>query len=314
MRARRLLRAVLGKDAAGIGIALLLLLVALWMPSIQLARDTFRYVVVFDLTQSMNVEDYELDGAPASRLAYARHSLRTILHTLPCGSRVGLGAFAEYRTVVVLAPIEVCGGYHDLLASLDNINARMRWGNASEVSKGLFWALRATRDLGDEANLVFLTDGHEAPPLRGSGLPRFDDLKPGAIRGWLLGVGKHTPRPIPKTDPDGRPLGFWSADEVIQPDHAPSQDTPGLSREHLSALREAYLRGLARELGLEYGHLTDEASLGQAMRDTRFARRVPVPTDLSWLPAALALLVLAVHFGPDFRRMSRGTERHGPRE
>lgn len=314
MSAGRLLRAVPGKDAAGIGVALVLLLVALWMPNIQLARDTYHYVVVFDLTQSMNVEDYELDGAPASRLAYARHSLRNALHTLPCGSRVGLGAFAEYRTVIVLAPIDVCAGYHDLLASLDNINARMRWGNASEVSKGLFWALRATRDLGDEANLIFLTDGHEAPPLRGSGLPLFEDLKPGAIRGWLVGVGKHTLRPIPKTDPDGKPLGFWSANEIIQPDHDPAQGAPGLSREHLSALREAHLRGLARELGLEYAHLADEASLGHAMRDTRFARRVPVPTDLAWLPAALALLVLALHFGPDLPQLPRRSERHSHRE
>ena len=129
-------------------VALLFLTIAIFLPPFEVPRATYDYLVVFDITQSMNVEDYELDGAPVSRLTFARAAVRRTLHELPCGSRVGWGIFTEYRTLVLLAPIEVCENYNDLLASLDRIDGRMRWANASQISKGLFWAMRGARDLG----------------------------------------------------------------------------------------------------------------------------------------------------------------------
>ena len=45
-------------------IAFLLLLAAILLPPFNAPRTTYDYLVVFDITQSMNVEDYELDGAP----------------------------------------------------------------------------------------------------------------------------------------------------------------------------------------------------------------------------------------------------------
>src|SRR6185312_7882169 len=98
-------------------------------------------------------------------------------------------------------------------------------------------------------NVIFLSDGHEAPPLATGAHPQFDDVKPGEVRGWLIGVGGYTPLPIPRTDDDG-----------------------GASREHLSALRERHLRALAKEVGFEYARLEGPASLSDAMRDPRFAR------------------------------------------
>ena len=84
----------------------------------------------------MNVEDYELDGTPVSRLAYARQAAPRALRDLPCGSRIGLGAFAEYRTLLLLAPVEVCGNYNDLLVSLDYIDGRMRWRECQRGHQG----------------------------------------------------------------------------------------------------------------------------------------------------------------------------------
>lgn len=82
--------------------------------------------MVFDISQSMNVQDYELDGAPISRLSIAHEAVRRTLRDLPCGSRVGWAAFTGYRTILLLAPVEVCDYYNDLLASLDQIDGRMR--------------------------------------------------------------------------------------------------------------------------------------------------------------------------------------------
>ena len=73
------------------------------------------------------------------------------------------------------------------------------------------------------------------------------------------------------------------------------------SREHLSALREPYLKTIAKQVGFEYARLARPSSVGEAMLDSRFAQRKPVPTDLYWIPAAAALILLTLRFRPDFR-------------
>jgi mxaL protein len=258
----------------------------------------------------MNVEDYELDGAPVSRLTYMRAAVRRTLHELPCGSRVGWGVFAEYRTLVLLAPIEVCGNYNDLLASLERIDGRMRWGNASQISKGLFWAMRGARDVGSHPRVLFLTDGQEAPPLDGEGLAMFDDLKRGDIGGWLIGVGGYTPRPIPRTDAEGRPIGFWHQDEVVQHDARPGT----ASHEHLSEVREPYLRRLAREVGFEYLHLSSLDSIREAMLHPRFAEQRRAPTDFAWVAAVAALITLIASFTRALPRRLSYTIRSDPNQ
>ncbi len=106
----------------------------------------------FDITQSMDVQDYEIDGtARESPGVRAQFQCGGRLRDLPCGSRVGWGAFAEYRSLLLLSPVEVCGNYNDLLTSLDRIDGRMRWANASEVGKGVYWSAR-TGDRGRRAS------------------------------------------------------------------------------------------------------------------------------------------------------------------
>jgi hypothetical protein len=91
MRASALAAGAFDKHSRAITLALALLLAAWAMPTFNRSRATYDYLVVFDITQSMNVADYELGEAPASRLAYAREATRRALRDLPCGSRVGLG-------------------------------------------------------------------------------------------------------------------------------------------------------------------------------------------------------------------------------
>lgn len=283
------------RGAGALLAATVLLVLALALPAVTLPLQRSETLVVFDITQSMDVEDMQLDGAPASRLAFARESARRALRELPCGTRVGWAAFTEYRTLVLLAPIEVCENYSDLLATLAEIDGRIRWGNASEVAKGVFWAVRAARELGKQTSIVFLTDGQEAPVLEA--LPRFDDVRAGEVHGWLLGVGGSVPQPIPRTDAEGRRVGYWRAADILQP--------PG-SHEQLSELREPHLRLIASRTGMTYATLRDPQALAGLMRDATLAHRVPVPVDLYAIPAALALLLLAWQFRPARpRRFSR---------
>ncbi len=289
----------LDRDTWAILFALALMLLAWLMPPLELPRRTYDTLIVFDITQSMNVEDYEWRGAPVSRLTYAKAAVANALHQLPCGSRIGFAAFAEYRTLLLLAPIEVCVNYNDLLASLDNIDGRMRWGNASQVAKAAFWALRTAKEIEPRPDVLFMSDGQEAPPLGTEEISLFDDLKNGEVHGWIMGVGGDIPRAIPKTDSEDKPLGYWRPEDVVQLEGA--QGLQGY--EHLSSVREPHLRALANQTGLGFTRLQGFDSVTKVLSDPRYARERRVPTDMDWLPLGIALLLLVLRFRPDIGRL-----------
>ena len=130
-----------------------------------------------------------------------------------------------------------------------------------------------------------------------------------------------------KTDPQGQPLGFWRADEVLQADPssqgrggsvagelliddradaaAPAAQalgaTPG--SEHLSSLREGYLRLLAREQGLAFVRLQTPQGLAAALMAPALARSVPLRADARMALAGLAFCLLLARYA--FSRWKR---------
>lgn len=290
----------IGRSDWSIAAATLFFAVALWLPPVALQRPTVSYLVTFDVTQSMDVEDVFRAGKPQpiSRLAAARAAMRDLLPQLPCGSRLGWAIFADYRSLPLVLPVEVCSHYDELLASLERIDGGMRWANASNVGKGATWAVRTARTVGETTRVIFFTDGHESPPLRTNESPPLDDISSGEVGGWLIGVGGDMPQRIPKTTRDGLPIGYWTADEVVQRTDLP----PGQSREHLSDLREDHLKKVARQVGFGYLRLTTSHTLAEAMLDPALAQLRPTATDMRWAPAALALALLLWRFAPALPR------------
>ncbi len=298
--AARLLSPRHARDNVPIAAALLLLALAVWLPPVTLQRATYQYMVTFDVTQSMDVEDQVLDGVAVSRLEYARAAMRETLRRLPCGSSIGWSVFADYRVMPLIRPVEVCSHYEELLASLARIDGRMRWANASNVGKGASWVVRSARALGPDTRVVFFTDGHESPPLRSSNeKPPVHDITPGEVGGWLVGVGGELPQRIPRSSRDGERIGYWAAADVVQRHGA---GAPGSAHEHLSELREPHLRALGELLGLGYRRLGSPEALAGTLLSPELARPAPVATDLRWVPGLLGLLALAWRFVPDSRR------------
>ena len=66
----------------------------------------------------------------------------------------------------------------------------------------------------------------------------------------------------------------------------------------LSILAQVLGVGLAAATGFDYAALREPDALARAVRDPRLARRAKVPTDLWWVPALGALLLLAWYFRP----------------
>lgn len=240
----------------------------------------------------MNVTDMALEGKTVSRLVLARAAAARTLSRLPCGSSIGWSIFAEHRTFPLLLPLEVCANYESLLSTLEKIDGKIRWRDSSSVGKGIYWAVRNSSQ-SPGSHIVFLSDGHEAPPKR-AGQRLLPELETELVRGWIVGVGSDRANRIPKADSQGRISGYWQADDVVQQTGVAT----GQSQEHLSALREEHLKAIAKEIGLGYHRLTSPASLSNAMMDNSLSTRQSIPTDVRWMPALMALLLLCWNFLP----------------
>ena len=316
-----------GARLAMLAVALALATVALGKPMLPLPSETFRYLVVFDITQSMNVGDATHGDAARTRLEHARSVVLEAATALPCGSEIGLGLFTGHRTFLLLAPVEICASYPDLAATVRAVDWRMAWTARSEITKGVHSGLGIAEALGPQTVLVFLTDGHEAPPLHPDLRPGYGG-EPGMVRGLLAGVGSPVPLPIPKLDPQGKSQGHWEAEDVIQVDELSlgrgtsvsegyaGTDTDGVQArieagtEHLSALREGHLRSLADGLRLHYRRVESAGDLRAALLRPDFANERVSMTDLGpWLAAGAALLVAGGYLAPAPRRRGRSPHR-----
>ena len=278
--------------------ACLLLVLALFHPTLPLKQPVHRYLFVIDITQSMNAQDYHVDGLPADRLGFVKATLHRVIGDLPCGSEVGLGLFTTRNAQILFEPLEICRHFPVIDDVLEHIDWRMAWAANSFIDHGLYSALReiAQRDPG--IRLVFLTDGQAYPADADSAVfhGQADQVK-----GWVIGVGGLQPVPIPKLDQNNQPQGYWEYADLEN--YVFSGDPSGQSRPeaglYLSRLDETNLRNLASLTGLGYYRLQTPEGLEDALRSPELAEQRQVKTDLRGVLAALALLLFIVaRFGP----------------
>lgn len=277
--------------------ACLILAAAFTGPQISLQRPVHRYVFVFDISQSMNVEDIPGQEEGVSRLEFAKQSVRDALPAFDCGTEVGLALFTGHRAFLLLKPVEVCANFSELKTLIGNVDWRMTWEARSEVAKGLFKSIELLRAMDDDSRLVFVSDGHESPPLNADVPPRFDGTA-GEIGGVIVGVGGNELAPIPKFNEEGEQRGFWRARDVLHIDTFTADQRkraglpPVIGTEHMSMLREPYLEGLATTTGLGYLRLTGPEQLARRLKNAALGRPRTQDVDLRGALALAALLGL----------------------
>jgi mxaL protein len=305
------------------------LAVALVRPRIAMTRQVVNILAVIDITGSMNVRDQTIGGKPVSRLDVVKRTLPQALAALPCQSRVALALFTERRSFLLMEPVEICANFASLQATIARLDWRMAWEGDSYIDKGLTHAIGIAEGLG--ADLLFLTDGHEAPPPPENWEEGFEACE-GKVKGLIGGVGGYTPAPIPKFDPAGREVGFYNVDDVPHesriggppknaesregwhPRNAPYGAAARQGTEHLSAVREDHLKLLAGKTGLAYAHVQDAEALSQALMGSAVPHTSQNVRDISAVPAALALAFLTAAYLPGFphlpARLSRRFRSH----
>ncbi len=267
-------------------VAFLLLLCTFVLPAIPTTRMTYSVVAVLDITGSMNTKDQIFAGANISRLEMEKRAVQALLAALPCGSKLGVAIFVEERPFLMFAPAEVCDNFAPLTQSIAGIDWRMGWDSESHIAAGLLAAMVLAH--GRNADLVFMTDGQETPPLAWSTAPDFAPQR-GAVRGVIVGIGGTELVPIPKYDKTGRQIGVWKPGEV------PSE-TGGLFKghEYLTAVDEPHLRALAAQTNLAYLHLETVDQLARGVRVYLLPRHVRGVSDIRFIPAGTALLLLVL--------------------
>jgi len=272
-------------------------------------------VAVIDITESMNTRDMGSPHGSEDRLAAARQALINMIPNLPCQSRLGLGIFTERLSFLLFEPIDICANYEALVGAISGLDWRMAWQGDSYIYKGLYSAINLASNL--KANLIFLTDGHEAPPLPESGLPPFEGKK-GVVGGLIVGVGGSEKTPIPKFDDEGHQIGVYGPQDVLQanrfglpptgaelrpgynPRNAPFGAMPS-GDEQLSSVKTEHLEDLASRTGLTYVELQHTGSLATPFLAAAHTRSIPVTINLAFLPALLALSIIVLAYARSFR-------------
>lgn len=296
------------RDLVLLSLAFVLLIIALFKPTWPIKRDIYSYLLVADISQSMNVKDMSILGKPATRMEYQQHLLHRVIGELPCGTHVSIGLFAGDSVAALYTPIEVCENFHALEDSIDHLDWKMGWSGNSKIRTSLFTLARVIRSFPQPAQVVYLTDGEEAPKLHAFNTKDLTDFQGG--KHWLfVGIGSEKGTAIPKLDANDQVIGYWSNESfAMQPGIAQiSEANIGIrddnvatsdSDRFLSKLDEKYLESIAKEISGSYVNGESVQNVLTAMKNQPPARRDKAKLELRWWLAGLAGILFLLAYVP----------------
>lgn len=294
------------------GIAVVFLLLALFKPEVQVKQEVQHYLLVADVSQSMNAEDEKLNHVPISRLAYTKHLMKTIVQTSPCGTFFSLGIFASDNVALLVAPLEVCKNLDVITDSIDHIEWRMAWKGNSRLSFGVRAAANTFDSLNEPAQMLFFTDGDEAPRVNVTIKQDLSGIQIGR-HFTFVGVGGHTKVGVPRFNAANKRVGYWPISDnnnagAVGVTYAdPSQDEPDPPvafaeyDRFLSQLEESYLISLAKEISASYIKGQDNQVFYTFVRQLKPAASFVAAYSIKWVFLALAMISLMFIYFPDVR-------------
>jgi hypothetical protein len=129
------------------------------------------FLVLVDLSRSMSVEDYLLDGQPASRLKMTQTALKNLLEELPAEARLGVVTFVGYIyrpndiNLIRTLPQVVGSSREELKQLIDWISWSQTSSSGSPVQLAVSHLIGYVRShqelLGDNLTIILITDGEE---------------------------------------------------------------------------------------------------------------------------------------------------------
>jgi mxaL protein len=294
------------RDISLLVAALLFLIIALFNPTVPIKRNIYSYLLVADISQSMNVKDMSILGKPVTRMQYQQYLLHRIIGEMPCGTQVSMGLFAGVSVAALYTPIEVCENFAAIEETIDHLDWRNGWSGNSRVRESMVTMAKLIRSFPEPAQVVYFSDGEETPKLHIFNTRDLTGFQGG--KDWLLvGIGSDKGTAIPKLDDKNQLIGYWSAEsfamqpgvaQIAQENIGSREDTVAgeVSDRYLSRLDEKYMMSLAKEVDGNYVNGNNLQAILTAMKAQPPARRSKAAFELKWFFAGFAgLLFLAAY-------------------
>ncbi|MGZ8258638.1 MAG: vWA domain-containing protein [Methylotenera sp.] len=298
--------------------AAILLLLALIKPDVQLKQEVHNYLLVADVSQSMNAEDVKLNNQNVSRLAYTRHLMKKIVETSSCGTYISVGIFASDNVALLITPLEVCANYDVITDSIDHLEWRMAWKGNSRLSFGVRAAANTFDSLNVPAQMLFFTDGDEAPRVNVTIKQDLSAIQIGK-NFVFVGIGGHTKVGVPRFNAANKRVGFWPISDnnnagavgVTYADASLDDPDPGVaSAEYdrfLSQLEDEYLKSLAGEIKAKYIEGQNTPEFYAFVQQQKPAASFVTAYSIRWLYLVLAAILMLATYIPNILSRSTST-------
>ena len=287
-------------------LASIFLVIAFINPKFTMKKDISNYIFVVDITQSMLTQDALLNGEKVSRLKYAKDISQRVLEQLPCKTKVSIGMFAGVSVAATYTPIEVCENFSAINETIERLDWRSVWAGNTRLRASMINLARLIRSFPESAQVVYFTDGEEAPKLHAFNTEDLNQFQ-GANNWLFVGIGSDEGTPIPKYDNKNQLIGYWSNESfALQPGVAQisAQNAGGRDNNvsnasydrYLSRLDEKYLKSLAQEVKGNYVNGSDLKEILSAMKKQPSAWRDDTEVQLRNIFSFFALLFFIMQF------------------
>jgi mxaL protein len=287
-------------------VSFILLVLALVNPSIPVNQSLYNYILIADISPSMNTEDMKINQKTVSRLEYTKHIMSRLVEDFPCGTKVSIGMFAGVSVSATYSPIEVCENFSNINTTISKLDWRVTWSGNTRIRESVINLARLIRSFPESAQVVYFTDGEEAPKLHVFNTRDLEQFQGG--NDWLfVGIGSDEGAPIPKYDNKNQLIGYWSNDSfALQPGIAQISESnigvrdnkvaSGATDRYMSKLDSEYLEKLAKEIGGFYVDGQSYRAVRKEMKKQPPAWKAPDQFYLQPILCFLALLFFIARF------------------
>lgn len=294
----------------------LFLLLALFKPSIQLKQNVHNYFLVADVSQSMNAEDMKINNKAVSRLAYTQYMMKQVVKNSACGTYVSVGIFAAENVALLFMPLEVCKNFDVITDTIDHLEWRMAWSGNSRMTFGVKAAEATFSYLNVPAQMLFFTDGDEAPKANGINKLDISDVKIGA-HVTFVGVGGHEPAPIKRFNAQNKLVGYWGTDAAAESagggitynDASKDDPDPPVAYaefdRYLSQLDSEHLKDMAKEIKGQYIQAKDQPQFYDYIQSQAPAAKFVTDYSVRWLFLLMAGLLVLASYWPDLMQYGK---------
>ena len=297
-------------ETALLALASLFLLLALIKPQIPLKQEVHNYLLVADVSQSMNAEDMKVNNLPVSRLVYTQYMMKKVVQTSPCGTYVSVGIFAAENVALLFMPLEVCKNFDIINDSIDHLQWRMAWSGNSRMTFGVKAAEATFEYLNIPAQMLFFTDGDESPKANGINKLDISNVRIGK-NVIFVGIGGNEPSPIKRFNANNKFVGYWGTDAaaesagggIMYNDASLDDPDPPVAYaefdRYLSKLDVGHLKEMTAEIKGQYVEGLDKPDFYSFVQSQAPVAKFVTAYSLRWLYLVLAGLAILCTFLPD---------------